>query len=96
LHARDRFSQGMKVCVEIVLMAANAGLIQQGENVISIGGTDIGADTAVVIRSSTSLDFDNFQVREIICKPLSSTPVKHEVVQSRTEQLKMKKFENDK
>jgi hypothetical protein len=86
----------MKVCVEIILMAANAGLIRQGEDVISIGGTDIGADTAVVIRSSTSLDFDNFQVREIICKPLCSTPVKYEVVQSRTEQLKMKKFENDK
>jgi len=40
-----RFCQGMKVCVEIVLMAADAGLIPMDKEVIAIAGTDEGADT---------------------------------------------------
>ena len=45
-----RFCVGMKVCVEAVLMAVDAGLIPVDEEVISIGGTGWGADTAVVIK----------------------------------------------
>ena len=74
-NALYRFCQGMKVCMEIVLMAANGGLIPVGEDVVAVGGTDIGADTAVVIHSATSLNFTDLQVREIICKPLYSYPI---------------------
>jgi hypothetical protein len=74
-NALYRFSKGMKVCVEIALMAANAGIVPIGEDIITIAGTDIGADTAVVIRSSTSINFDALQVREVICKPFFSYPV---------------------
>ena len=75
VNALYRFSKGMKVCVEIALMAANAGIVPIGEDVIAIAGTDIGADTAVVIRSSTTVNFDALQIREIICKPFFSYPV---------------------
>lgn len=42
------FCQGMKVCVEIVLMAADSGLIPVNREVIANAGTDEGADTAIV------------------------------------------------
>ncbi len=65
------FGQGTKVSVELVLMAADAGLVRTDEDVISIGGTARGADTALVIRAANSSDIFNLKVREIICKPSS-------------------------
>ena len=63
------FGQGMKVTVEIALMAADAGLIPAGADVISIGGTNSGADTAACIRPANVSRFFDVQVRGIICKP---------------------------
>ncbi len=63
------FSQGMKVCVEIVLMAADAGLIDVGQEVIAVGGTGSGADTAIVIKPSYPRKFLDLRVLEVICKP---------------------------
>lgn len=64
--------QGMKVCVETVLMAADAGLVTQGEEVIAISGTGRGADTAVVALASTSTKLHELHITEIICKPLQT------------------------
>jgi len=64
-----RFGQGMKVCVEIVLMAADAGLIPVDEEVIAIAGTDKGADTAIVAKSAYPRKFLDLKVNEIIAKP---------------------------
>jgi hypothetical protein len=64
-----RFSQGMKVCVEIVLMAAESGAINVEREVIAIGGTDHGADTAVVIKPAYARTFLSLEVREILAKP---------------------------
>lgn len=64
-----RFCVGMKVCVEIVLMAADAGLIPVDEEVIAIGGTGWGADTSVVVRPACSEFFHELEIREIIAKP---------------------------
>jgi len=64
------FGQGMKVVCEIALMAADAGLVRTDEDVISIGGTSRGADTAVVLRPVNSEDFFDLKVKEILCKPL--------------------------
>lgn len=64
-----RFSQGMKVCVEIVLMATDAGLIPVDRNVIAIAGTDRGADTAIVVKPSYSRKFAELKIKEIICMP---------------------------
>jgi hypothetical protein len=63
------FSQGMKVCVEIVVMAADMGLIPIEEEVISIGGTRTGADTAVVIKPAHIHEIYNLRILEIISKP---------------------------
>ena len=63
------FGQGAKVACEIVLMAADAGLISTAEEVVSIGGTGSGADTALVIKPAHTHDFFELKVREVVCKP---------------------------
>lgn len=63
------FGQGMKVVCEISLMAADAGVVRTDEEVISIGGTGRGADTAVVLNPVNTQDFFNLRVKEILCKP---------------------------
>ncbi len=63
------FGQGMKVVAEIVVMAADAGLVRTDEDVIVIGGTARGADTAVVVRPAASNEFFDLKIKEIICKP---------------------------
>jgi uncharacterized protein len=63
------FGQGMKVCCEVCLMAADAGLIGPDEEVIVVGGTGRGADTAVVISPAYTHTFFDLKVKEIICKP---------------------------
>lgn len=64
-----RFSQGMKVCVEIVLMVADAGLIPIEKEIISIAGTGDGADTAIVVKPSYPRKFLDLKIVEIIAKP---------------------------
>jgi len=61
-------SQGIKVCVEIVAMAADAGLIPFSD-VIAIAGTGKGADTACLIKANSSNKFFKIKVKEIIIKP---------------------------
>ena len=62
------FCEGMKVVCEIALMAADAGLVRIDEEVIVIGGTGRGADTAVVLRSANVQSFFDLRVLEVICK----------------------------
>jgi hypothetical protein len=64
-----RFSQGMKVAVECLLMAADAGLLDLGQEVIAIGGTDNGADTAIVCKPAYPRTFHELEIREILAKP---------------------------
>jgi len=63
------FGQGMKVVCEIALMAADSGLVRTDEEIISIAGTDRGADTAVVLTPVNTRNFFNLKVKEILCKP---------------------------
>ncbi len=63
------FGQGIKVTIEIAIMALDAGLIPYNEEIIAIGGSGKGADTAVVCRPAHGKDFFSFELREIICKP---------------------------
>ena len=65
------FGQGTKVAVEIVAMAADAGLIAIDKDVIGIAGTDRGADTALVIKPANSTRIFDMVIREIIAKPRS-------------------------
>lgn len=64
-----RFSQGMKVCVEIALMAADAGLIPPDEETIAIAGTSDGADTAIVLTPAYPRKFKELKVHEILTMP---------------------------
>jgi len=64
-----RFGQGMKVCAEIVMEACDAGLIQEGKDVIAVAGTDSGSDTVCVIQSSCSRRFLDLKIKEILAKP---------------------------
>ncbi|MCY3411599.1 MAG: hypothetical protein INQ03_08220 [Candidatus Heimdallarchaeota archaeon] len=63
------FGQGTKVCVEITLMAADAGLIGS-EEVIAVAGTGRGADTVWTIKPAHSSDFLDLRLQKLICKPL--------------------------
>lgn len=66
---RSVFGEGIKVCMEISMMAADAGLIDIEKDVICIAGTGRGADTAVILKPAYSSDFLKMKVREILCKP---------------------------
>ena len=61
--------QGVKVCVEISVMALDAGLIPYGEEIIAIGGSGRGADAACVIQPEHSNHFFDTVIKEIICMP---------------------------
>jgi hypothetical protein len=63
------FGQGVKVAIEVSLMAADAGLISPDEEVIAIGGTARGADTAFVVKPAHAHSVFSLRVKEIICKP---------------------------
>jgi hypothetical protein len=63
------FGQGVKVCVEIATMALDAGMIPYGEDVIAVGGTGTGADTAVILRPSHAASIFDTWISEILCKP---------------------------
>ena len=63
------FGQGMKVTCEIALVAADSGLARTDEEVISIAGTDRGADTAIVLTPINTRNFFDLKIKEILCKP---------------------------
>ncbi|MFW9880296.1 MAG: hypothetical protein ACFFG0_45055 [Candidatus Thorarchaeota archaeon] len=70
-YLRTNFSQGMKVCMEIAIMAVDAGLINDIErDIICIGGTGRGADTVCIIKPVPTNLFDKLRVKMILCKPL--------------------------
>jgi len=66
---------GVKVCVECVLMAADAGLLDMKKEVIAIAGTAKGADTVCVIHPSHTNTFFDLQVREIVAAPRKRDPL---------------------
>ena len=59
------------MCVEIAVMALDAGLIPYGKAVIAVGGTGRGADTAMVLLPSHAKTIFDTQILELICKPLN-------------------------
>ena len=64
--------QGIKVAVEIVLMAADGGHLAPGEEVVVVTGTGRGADTAVIAQAATSSKLQDLHITEILCKPLTT------------------------
>lgn len=62
-------SHGVKVACEISIMAADAGLINVGEEIIAIGGRGSGVDTAVILTPANAKDLFNMKIHEIIAMP---------------------------
>jgi hypothetical protein len=61
--------EGTKVCVEITLMAADAGLIPVNSDIIAIAGTGRGADTALCIQPVNTGRFFDLKIKEVLAKP---------------------------
>lgn len=68
-HTLRRLGEGTKVCVEITLMAADAGLIPTDRDIIAVAGTSRGADTALLIKPVNTSRFFDLKIREVIAKP---------------------------
>lgn len=63
------FGQGMKVAVEVAVMAADQGLLPTGRKVLALGGSGAGADTALVLTPACSAEFFSLRIHEILCMP---------------------------
>jgi hypothetical protein len=64
------FGQGVKVAVEVAVMAADAGALS-GNDIISVGGSGRGADAALVLKPAHQNNFFDMRIREVVCKPRS-------------------------
>jgi len=64
------FSQGVKVCAEIAMMAVDSNAVPSGEKVVSVAGSHSGADTAMVLTAAESGRVRDMKLHEILCKPL--------------------------
>jgi hypothetical protein len=63
------FSQGIKVCVEITIMLADAGLIPIDEEILAIGGRAHGIDSAAIITPANMTNVFDMRIHEIIAMP---------------------------
>ena len=66
--------QGIKVVIEMALMAADAGLVRTDTPVMGIAGSGQGADTAAILLPANAQSFFDLQVLEIVCRPSPSHP----------------------
>ncbi len=69
-YAYRTFGQGTKVCAEIAMMVADAGLVNVDDDIICVGGTGRGADTAWIIKPANTDQFTDLKMRGCLCKPL--------------------------
>lgn len=66
---------GFRTCIEIVFMAVEAGIVNEGERVIGVAGTRWGADSAIVMKGSKFEDAvgedpqKRLKIEEILCMP---------------------------
>jgi len=63
------FGDGLKVAAEVSCMAVDAGLVAPGTEIVAIGGSGSGADTAIIIRATHTQDFLDARILELVCKP---------------------------
>jgi hypothetical protein len=69
------FGQGLKVAVEVALIAVTIGILEPYQEVIAVGGTHRGVDTAIVMNATypnSILSRDpgkRLKIHEILCKP---------------------------
>lgn len=63
------FGQGMKVCAEIAVMAADQGAIKEAEPIMCLAGTAGGEDTVAIITPATSNRLLEMKINEVLAKP---------------------------
>ena len=63
------FCHGVKVCVEIAIMAAEHGYISPDEEIVAIAGSHHGADSAVVLKPTYAADMFNTRIKQLLCMP---------------------------
>jgi len=63
------FSQGIKVCGEISIMLADAGLIPVDEEILAIGGRAFGSDSAAIITPANMTNVFDMRIHEILAMP---------------------------
>ncbi|MHA2304624.1 MAG: pyruvate kinase alpha/beta domain-containing protein [Candidatus Hodarchaeales archaeon] len=66
---RRCFGDGTKVAMELAIMASDAGLANPNLDIICIGGTGQGLDTAWIIKPSYSNRLFDLKMKIPICKP---------------------------
>jgi hypothetical protein len=70
------FGQGFKVAVEVILIAADKKEVNLYEDIIGVGGTGKGSDTAIIARATTTEEIfskdesKKLEIREILAMPL--------------------------
>jgi hypothetical protein len=64
------FSQGVKVCPEIAMMAVDCNAVPSRTKVIVVAGSHAGADTSIVLETAESSRIRDLKIHEILCKPL--------------------------
>jgi uncharacterized protein len=75
----ELISTGTLVCLEAVMMATDAGVIPEGELVYTAAGTEMGLDTAWIVKNCASANMyhpsKGFRFVECLAKPaLAMTP----------------------
>lgn len=68
-HSLRMLCQGVKVAVEIGSMALDAGAIAYDSDIVCMGGTGRGLDTAVVMKPSHANSIFDTKIHEILCMP---------------------------
>jgi hypothetical protein len=63
------FCHGVKVCVEIAIMAAEHGFVTPDEEVVVIAGSHHGADTAVVLKPAYAAEMFKTKIKALLCMP---------------------------
>lgn len=69
------FGQGMKVCCEIAVMAADQGAVKEAEPIMCLAGTAGGEDTVAIVTPATSNRLLEMKVNEVLAKPSLYVPV---------------------
>jgi len=64
------FCHGVKVCVEIAIMAAEHGFVTPDEEAVVIAGSHHGADTAVALKPAFAADMFKTKIKALLCMPV--------------------------
>lgn len=68
-HTLRMFGAGVKVAVEISVMALDARALSASQKVVAVAGTFTGADTAIVVSPAPAAEILNTHIDQILCKP---------------------------